>query len=570
MNIILLNKFALCCSDDFLTKCTEEDTRVTLKNAGAKLLKGFYELWKNQELCDVIIKTNGESIPAHRAVLVISCDYFRAMFSMGFEESQQQMAEISLDEVTPEAVRAVLGYMYTGSLTVTKDTIQDLVVLTDLLQLSDLKLHCCQCMGKEISASNCLGVWEFAEKFSCDDLETSSLSMVKQRFPVVCQMEEFLSLSYDRLSRIFKFEDLYLGFEGEGTVLKSVFRWLEHSPQDRIGYMSEIIKLVRLKNVEKGILDLLMGSTLTEEYPDLRQIIETQLVSEGPDHAREATRYMYVMGGYTQSRTGPLCPRTKRVERFNLNTQQWQTVADLPILASGIHAFEIHGRLICTAFELIHIRSQDQNIDREVKLEGIYEYDLLQDRWKDATEYFTPDTIQCLHSCLMKSGSIAVCPKTSKIYTVTDTEVNCISVDLDDGDILCKNVEKMPNIQRFLEEGHSCHVAVVYDGILYVFGGEVQVSQSEVYSTASGYRFDHEHNTWIQIQDMLEPRSKCDVVELGGYIYLVGGFNLRRLKTVERYDPSTDQWTKVASMDVERSHHKAVVYKNKICAIGGK
>ncbi|XP_060078497.1 ring canal kelch homolog [Ylistrum balloti] len=557
-------------SDDFLTKATDEDTRVTLKNAGVKLLKGFYELWKNQELCDVIIKTNGESIPAHRAVLVISCDYFRAMFSIGFEESQQQIAEINLDDVRPEAVRAVLSYMYTGCLTVTKDTIQDLVVLTDLLQLADLKLQCCQCMGREISASNCLGVWEFSEKFSCDDLEASSLAMVKQRFPVICQMDEFLALSYNRLLKILKFEDLYLGCDGEGTVLKAVFRWFEHCPEERIGHISDVIKLVRLKSVDKEIIDQLMKCTISEKYPELRQMIETQLVADGPDNVREAIRFLYVMGGYTQSRTGPLCPRTKRVERFNLNSQHWQTVADLPILASGIHAFEIHGRLICTAFELIHFRSQEQDIEREVKLEGIYEYDVLQDRWKDATDYFSPETIQCLHNCLMKSGSIAVCPKTNKIYTVTDTDVNCISVDLDDGDIFCKNIEKMPNIQTFAEEGHSCHVAVVHDEVLYVFGGEVRVSQSEVYSTASGYKFDCTYNTWLPIQDMLEPRSKCDIVELGGYIYLVGGFNLYRLKSVERYDPRTNQWSKVASMEVERSHLKAVVYKNKICAIGGK
>ncbi|XP_021379631.1 kelch-like protein diablo [Mizuhopecten yessoensis] len=557
-------------SDDFLTKCTDEDTKVTLKNAGVKLLKGFYELWKKQELCDVIIKTNGESIPAHRAVLVISCDYFRAMFSMGFEESQQQIAEISLDEVTPEAVRAVLCYIYTGNLTVTKNTIQDLVVLTDLLQLADLKLQCCQFMAREISASNCLGVWEFSEKFSCCELETNSLAMVKQRFPVICQMDEFLALTYNRLIKILQFEDLYLGCEGEGTVLKSVFNWLEHHHQERVGHMADIIKFVRLKSVDKEIIEQLMKCSLCEKYPELRQIIETQLVAEGPDNAREAVRYMYVMGGYTQSRTGPLCPRTKRVERFNLDSQHWQTVADLPILASGVHAFEVHGRLICTAFELIHYRSQEQDIEREVRLEGIYEYDILQDRWKDATDYFSPDTIQCLHNCLMNSGSIAVCPKTNKVYTVTDREVNCISVELDDGDIFCKTVEKLPNIQTFVEESHSCHVAVVCDEVLYVFGGEVRVSQSEVYSTASGYKFDPRYNTWLPIRDMLEPRSKCDVVELGGYIYLVGGFNLCRLKSVERYDPITDQWSKVASMAVERSHHKAVVYKNKICAIGGK
>lgn len=156
-----------------------------------------------------------------------------------------------------------------------------------------------------------------------------------------------------------------------------------------------------------------------------------------------------------------------------------------------------------------------------MKLEGIYEYDVLQDMWKDAADYFSPETIQCLHNCLMKSGSISVCPKTNKIYTVTDREVNCISVDLDDGDILCKTVERLPNIQNFVEENHSSHVAVVYDETLYVFGGEVRVSQTEGYSTTSGYKLDRVHNKWLPVSDMLEPRSKFDVVELGKNLALL-------------------------------------------------
>lgn len=54
------------------------------------------------------------------------------------------------------------------------------------------------------------------------------------------------------------------------------------------------------------------------------------------------------------------------------------------------------------------------------------------------------------------------------------------------------------------------------------------------------------------------------------HIYAVGGFNTRRLRSVERYDPESDTWTYVTSMEKERSHLQAVVYNGKIYAVGGK
>ena len=42
---------------------------------------------------------------------------------------------------------------------VNKNTVQDLIVLTDLLQMRDIKDHCCQFMEINLDSSNCLGIY---------------------------------------------------------------------------------------------------------------------------------------------------------------------------------------------------------------------------------------------------------------------------------------------------------------------------------------------------------------------------------------------------------------------------
>lgn len=59
------------------------------------------------------------------------------------------------------------------------------------------------------------------------------------------------------------------------------------------------------------------------------------------------------------------------------------------------------------------------------------------------------------------------------------------------------------------------------------------------------------------------------VVELNGFIYAMGGFNGEiRMSSVERYDPATNQWSLIESMNYVRSDGHACVVGNKIYIIG--
>lgn len=59
------------------------------------------------------------------------------------------------------------------------------------------------------------------------------------------------------------------------------------------------------------------------------------------------------------------------------------------------------------------------------------------------------------------------------------------------------------------------------------------------------------------------------VVALNGFIYAMGGFNGEiRLNTVERYDPTTNQWTLIESMNYVRSDAHSCVLDSKIYIVG--
>ena len=86
-------------------------------------------------------------------------------------------------------------------------------------------------------------------------------------------------------------------------------------------------------------------------------------------------------------------------------------------------------------------------------------------------------------------------------------------------------------------------------------------------------RLDYLHGLWQYVAPMLTPRLEFAVVSLNGYLYAIGGYSELKeksaLKTIERYDPGLDKWTRLSEMRFKRCFHCTCVYDEKIFVIGG-
>ena len=79
-------------------------------------------------------------------------------------------------------------------------------------------------------------------------------------------------------------------------------------------------------------------------------------------------------------------------------------------------------------------------------------------------------------------------------------------------------------------------------------------------------------NTWEDGAEMASVRRGLCAVALNGHVYVIGGHDGLKnlgLNSVEKYDPVSDQWESVASMDEHRCFASATVTGNKILVVGG-
>ncbi|XP_056387096.1 kelch-like protein 22 isoform X2 [Hyla sarda] len=129
----------------------------------------------------------------------------------------------------------------------------------------------------------------------------------------------------------------------------------------------------------------------------------------------------------------------------------------------------------------------------------------------------------------------------------------------------------------------------VFNNFVYLIGGDNNVRGYR--AEAQCWRYDPRHNRWFQIQSMQQPRADLSVCVLGKFIYAVAGRDYHdELKEVERYDPytntweyvaslqkqvacycpKTDQWSLVTPLPVGHGEPGITVLENKIYVLGGR
>ena len=98
----------------------------------------FSELHKLQQsgvLCDVTLRTDDVSIPAHKAILASSSGYFRSMFTLEFREKEQ--GEILLGDMSGVTLEKLVDFLYTSTLDITPQNVWNLLPAAQILQLGN-------------------------------------------------------------------------------------------------------------------------------------------------------------------------------------------------------------------------------------------------------------------------------------------------------------------------------------------------------------------------------------------------------------------------------------------------
>lgn len=255
--------------------------RFNLAEHHEETCSAFYSMMESGQYSDVTLTAGGRKFKCHKMMLSASCPYFKVMFSLPFEENQNN--DVDIKDIKSDTMKSLIEYIYKGGIDITIENVQDIIFAADMFQLDALKHACSLFLQRQLKTYNCLGMWNIARQLQMEELEEKAWSCVMSYFPRVAEQEEFSALDVTDLCQMLS--DPKVKISSEEVVCKSALRWMSHS-SDRKIYLETVMKSIHLTELNPAFIRTgLMNHSLfkgSSHWKDLFQQVLDHLTMNMP------------------------------------------------------------------------------------------------------------------------------------------------------------------------------------------------------------------------------------------------------------------------------------------------
>ena len=483
-----------------------------------------------------------------RNVLSATSPFFSALLNSDMRENKEGI--IRLEYIADTVMNDVLQFMRSGCVEITPMNVQDLIVTADYLLLQNLKTIAGRFLKDNMTTTNCISIYYFAEKYRCE--EHVIREFILSNFEVVAKSKEFLNLECQQVEEWISSDEIAISSEKE--VINIILNWAEQKKNERKGKLEDLFRHVRFTFLSRDYLkkDVVTNHLVTENSSCLRIVKDAM---KGVHRVTEKGRnwqhnHLVVL---VQQKT--LC--------YDPDEEKWYRMED---------ARRHHPRYDLLSFQgNLHVFSQSNFCQSE-------RYNTLYDRWVSLD----------LAQSHLKNHARFTAVLGTEIYAIEYTGMFSQRLE---GYIRKYNVEsdswQFPSLTYDGPwPGSLATCVVTMDNYLYVIGGAWYAvkddNEHQLTPTARAFRFNTINQKWETIASMQCARYSACGVAARGKIFVAGGVIcdvVRRREdvfhpddvtgTCEMYNVSTNEWQFMASLQKPRWQGSMVYIKGSLYVVGG-
>nr|WEX30412.1 Kelch-like protein 12-A-3 [Carassius gibelio] len=466
-------------------------------------------LRKSNTLCDITLRVEGTDFPAHRIVLAACSDYFCAMFTSELAEKGKSFVDIQ--GLTASTMEILLDFVYTETVLVTVENVQELLPAACLLQLKGVKRACCDFLNSQLDPSNCLGIRDFAETHNCLDLMQAAELFSQKHFAEVVQQEEFMLLSQSEVEKLIKCDEIQ-----REPYLADLLEYVR-MPLLTPLYITDVIDIEPLIRCSLPCRDLVDKAKKFHFWPELH----SEMQSPRTQARLGAKEVLLVIGGFG-SQQSPI----DVVEKYDPKTREWSFLPNIARKRRYVATDALNDRVYVIG-----------GYDGRSRLSSVECLDYTAD--EDGVWY-------SVATMNVRRGLAGATTLGDMIYIAGGF----------DGSRRHTSMERYdPNIDQWsmlgdMQTAREGAGLVVASGLIYCLGGYDGLNILN-----SVERYDPHTGHWTSVTPMANKRS--------------GFYGTAHLSSVEVYNIRTDYWTTVANMITLRCYVGATVLRGRLYAIAG-
>ncbi|KAK2148449.1 hypothetical protein LSH36_497g02092 [Paralvinella palmiformis] len=184
-------------SNQYVMDVTQQVTimNFTENQQGSAILEKLHNQRKEGRFCDVRFHVQGSESVAHRNVLAACSPYFDALLKINKSGTEH----ITIECKDHGVFEVLLDYIYTGSIIVNRNNVEELIRLSNRFMIPKLKGYCCAYLERSMNVTNCFMTKDVAQKTGLSSFAKTAEAFIMANIMDVIQQEELLQFSYKKI-----------------------------------------------------------------------------------------------------------------------------------------------------------------------------------------------------------------------------------------------------------------------------------------------------------------------------------------------------------------------------------
>ena len=152
------------------------------------------EMYDDGHLVDFTIKTSGQNIRCHRAVLITQLPYFKTMYNISRYSDNEHFESADLSHLHPASLKQVIEYAYTSEISCSENNIEELTEVASYLQADDVIAECDAYLEKIVNRENSLRFFIIGSTYGLPLITKKAHKLVLKHFARLINTVEFPKL----------------------------------------------------------------------------------------------------------------------------------------------------------------------------------------------------------------------------------------------------------------------------------------------------------------------------------------------------------------------------------------
>ena len=494
----------------------------------ARVWEDLRDLFQQDELTDVMLAAEGQSIPCHRVLLAAASKFFHGKFVVNPESLEHNILDI--EGIEFDTLTSVVSYIYSGHVALTVEKTEKLIPASVSLMLPELNKVCKDFLYHKINndTSACIDINWIARVNSLTDLAQKSWQVMLEKFEEVSHLDSFKEMPQPELQVYIR--DERLNIASQDPVFEAVVTWVRHDMKNRKRSFERLIKIVKLSHCTPRFLgEVVKREPLMKTVKCMEHLADAMY-----QHITTLVQHGTARRGSNQSRTLRLIA-IHQDEYWTLKDGESEWVGQG---WAGGKKLGLSGACM-TADGILVTGGQ--------KSKKCWKLTIPTLNWTPMPDLFA---VRYKHAAV---------PVGNKVYVLGGEYLIPLQFMeyLDEQNRSWHECGKLP----FMLYGLT---ACSYKHFIYVFGGLTSRFVSD--TSLKALVFDTNSNKWSWKADMPEACWNGSSVMYRDKIYVLGS----RENCCMSYHPAKDQWKTHSKPAVKHIRASAVVWKDRILLCGGE